>query len=125
MNKLIYLAGPYSYDPYAAFELHLFYLAQVMRMGNFVFSPIVHNHHLAHIHDFPHTHEYWAAHNEFMLKRCDELWVMTELNWESSKGTTFELSVAKKLGLPIKYIRVTDSMVSVRSHSPFEVPANG
>lgn len=119
MNKLVYLAGPYSYNPQAAFEKHLLYTAKLMIAGFQVFSPIAHNHQLAVDHGLPTDHEFWQAHNKIVLLRCDEVFVMTEPGWQNSKGTQFEINLARDSLIPVRYLKVADDMISIK-HTPPE-----
>lgn len=119
MNELVYLAGPYSYNPQAAFEKHLFYTAKLMKAGFQVFSPIAHNHQLATDYDFPTDHKFWQAHNEIVLLKCDEVFVMTEPGWQNSKGVQFEINLALDSLIPVRYLKVTNDMISIK-HTPSE-----
>ena len=38
-----------------------------------------------------------------LLKKCDEVWVMTQSDWESSQGTMVEIFVANENGIPVVY----------------------
>lgn len=118
MSSLIYLAGPYSYDPDQAFNLHLFYAAQLLQSGALVFSPIAHNHQLAKTHGLPSDYIFWTAHNKAILQRCDELWVMLEPGWNTSKGTQQEIEFALSLSKPILYIKVTNDSISISKLPP-------
>lgn len=105
MNKLIYLAGPYSYNPALAFEMHMQYAAHLMREGHLIFSPILHNHQLAKTHDLPTDFTFWKRHNEELLTHCKELWVIAEgLLWKNSAGVKNEIEFANKLHIPVSYI---------------------
>ena len=106
MNKLIYLAGPYSYNPEGAFELHMKYAAHFLAQDIIIFSPIVHNHPLATTHFLPKDYLFWTNYNRALLLKCDELWVTTEPGWEESKGTLHEISIAESHKIPIKYIKI-------------------
>ena len=114
MSRLIYLAGAYSYNPEAAYELHLSYTHQLMQSGLLVFSPIVHNHLLAKTYSLPADYTYWKKHNREMIMRCNELYVMTEKGWEASKGTQYEMEVADEHNIPIRYIRMYNNKIYVQ-----------
>lgn len=106
MNKLIYLAGPYSYNPDEAYLLHLRYTAELLKQKHLVFSPIVHNHYVAKLYNLPTDNAFWAKFNWGMLAKCDVLWVMLEAGWRESEGTRFEINVAKENNIPISYVFV-------------------
>ena len=38
-----------------------------------------------------------------LLKKCDEVWVLTENGWEESQGTMVEIFVAMENGIPVVY----------------------
>jgi len=38
-----------------------------------------------------------------LLKKCDEVWVMTQSDWQSSQGTMVEIFVANESGIPVVY----------------------
>ena len=104
-DKLIYLAGPYSYDPEAAFTLHMAYTAAIMENFNhLVFSPIVHNHPLAKTHTLPTDYTFWQFYNKGMILKSDEVWVMNVPEWEKSMGTQYEISVADEHGKALKHV---------------------
>lgn len=117
MTNLIYLAGPYSYNPPLAFEMHMQYAAHLMREGHLIFSPILHNHQLAKTHDLPTDFTFWKQHNEALLAQCKEMWVIAEgLLWKNSEGVKNEIAFATSLNIPISYIAYcTELSVMVRS----------
>ena len=105
MNNLIYLAGPYSYNPALAFEMHMQYTAFLLKEGHLIFSPILHNHQLAHTYDLPTDISFWHQYNKDMLLKCDELMVIAErMLWQESKGVQHEIKIAKEENMPISYI---------------------
>lgn len=38
-----------------------------------------------------------------LLKKCDEVWVVTQTDWQSSQGTMVEIFVANENGIPVVY----------------------
>jgi len=105
MPNLIYLAGPYSYNPALAFEMHMQYAAFLFKEGHLIFSPILHNHQLAHTHNLPTDISFWHKYNKDMLLKCDELMVIAErMLWQKSEGVQHEIKVAKEANMPISYI---------------------
>jgi len=38
-----------------------------------------------------------------LLKKCDEVWVLTENGWKESQGTMVEIFVAMENGIPVVY----------------------
>jgi len=118
-DQLLYLAGPYSFSPEIAFERHAAYAASLLQKGFFIFSPILHNHQLAHTYELPKDAEFWQGYNKAMLLRCTELWVMLEPGWDNSKGTQYEIAVAIETNKPIKYITLYgNGLLRVTSTAP-------
>jgi nucleoside 2-deoxyribosyltransferase len=118
MNKLIYLAGAYSYNPEEAFLTHIAYAAKIINMGFYVFSPIAHNHPLAVTHELPTDAEFWKSHNTLMLNKCDELWVIADNGWKNSKGTQFEIAAAINSLIPVRYIALKEGYVRISYNEP-------
>lgn len=38
-----------------------------------------------------------------MLKKCDEVWVLSQSDWKNSQGTMVEIFVAMENGIPVVY----------------------
>lgn len=115
-DKLIYLAGPYSYNPDEAFLLHMNYAAAIIHRGFVVFSPIMHNHHLAKANNMPTDYMFWQRHNRKMVIRSDELWIMKEDGWETSKGTQYEIRVAGEYSKYIRHVSLEMGLLSNDLH---------
>lgn len=105
---MIYLASPYSHDdPWVRHERYqqaLSALTHLISEDKFVFSPIVHSHHvdgrLRHTKD----HAFWMRQAMEMLHRCDSLTVLMLDGWTRSKGVDEEIKAAIRLGLPVSYM---------------------
>lgn len=108
MNKLIYLASPYSENPEKNYKAVLSHVETHLRItGIVLFSPIVYGHGIAvstcneQINtDF----ESWKDFDLLMLSKSDELWVLKLDGWERSKGVKQEIEFAKNLGIKVRYI---------------------
>lgn len=74
--------------------------------GMVLFSPIVHNHPLATVHDLPKTWDFWRKVDVTTLRRSDLLIVLKMPGWENSVGIQGEIDVAKNLSIPIVYIDI-------------------
>src|SRR5262245_46139289 len=99
---MIYLASPYSH-PDAAVREQRFRdacraTAALMRMGNVVFSPIVHGHPLVE-HGLPTDWSFWKTHNRAHLGRCTELLVLILDGWEESEGVQAEMRLAQHMAV--------------------------
>jgi hypothetical protein len=112
INKLIYLAIPYTWNPEKSFEIANKVAAKLMLKGIRVFSPISHSYPIAkNLSPEQNTsYNFWMHQDLTILSRCDELLVVTigdngESLIKESKGCTTELQVADALGIPINYMK--------------------
>jgi len=113
-SQVIYLAGPYYYSPEAAFEQHMRYAAVLFGSNLHVFSPILHCHALAHTYSLPKDYTFWKEYNKNMVIRCDEVWVISELDWRKSQGTLYEIDVAYEYDMPVKLITLNDNKFRIK-----------
>lgn len=109
--QIAYLASPYSH-PSPSVQLSRYrkacqVAANLMRKGIYVYSPIVYGYPLTR-YGVPGDWDFWAEYDEAMLRRCDELIVLMLDGWDESKGVQREIEIARKIGIPVKYIRYSD-----------------
>jgi hypothetical protein len=101
-----YLASPYSHPEPAMMDLRYCEardaLAWLLNRQIWAYSPIVHCHDLALIHQMPTDAEFWREYNETMLRSASALLVLTIDGWSKSKGIAGEIAFAKMLGLPVQ-----------------------
>jgi len=103
MDKLIYLAQPYTgtdEEMEDRYEIACEITAKLMREGHYVFSPIAHSHGPAQF-GLDKDFTYWQDYCEIMIKKCDEVHVMTIQGWTTSKGVAYEIEYADSLGIPV------------------------
>jgi hypothetical protein len=104
----IYLATPYSsHDPeevISRFRQTEAQVAQYLKAGVTVYSPIIHCHELANRYCLPTDFEFWQVHNENMLAAADALYVLTLTGWRHSKGVAAEMHFARSREIPIMLI---------------------
>ena len=104
---MIYLASPYSNpDPtiqHQRFEAVCQASAILMQRGFFIFSPICYSHPIAQF-GLPTDWAFWEKYDKKFLSMCDEMWVLMLDGWKTSKGVNSEITIARKLGKPVKYI---------------------
>lgn len=107
MDKLIYLASPYSHKnnhiQHLRYEQVCYYAAELTRQGLLVFSPIAHSHGIAK-YGLPTDWQFWQQYDEAMISRCDSLTVLMLDGWKESKGVQAEIEIAKRLGIPVEYM---------------------
>lgn len=109
---LIYLASPYSHeDPEVRHQRYHDVLdmttKMILKWNLIVYSPIVHNHHIAIQHKDRNesmAFEFWKKFDHKMIARCDELWIYTIEGWKESKGIQAEREFALSLGMRIRFV---------------------
>ena len=108
MSQLIYLASPYTHDdPWVRQERYnqcLNALTFLLAQDKFVYSPIVHSHHVDGRLRGTKDHSFWMRQAIEMLHRCDRLTVLMLDGWQRSKGVAEETVAATRLGLPVDYM---------------------
>lgn len=123
MNNLIYLASPYLYrkpknegeteDDYEGrcklvqelrYQQAIDATAELMKKEKVVYSPIVATHPIAVKHKLPMGSEYWMKFDRVIIAKCDELYVLKLDGWEESLGVQEEIQIARKMGIPVKYL---------------------
>ncbi len=111
LGTLIYLASPYSHpDPQIRrdrYEQVLEATRLLMEQGHHIWAPIVYTHQLAEA-GMATDWAYWQRLDEAMLARCQELWVLMLDGWVASDGVQAEIQLAKRWGLPRRYVRLED-----------------
>ena len=114
-KSFIYMASPYSINAPTSTEegraLREFRYAEALRylsdwtkMGEVVFSPIVHSHPMSWTHDMPGTWDFWSKIDYCFIDNCEKLRVLKMPDWDKSVGITAELAYAAKVGKEIEYV---------------------
>ncbi len=107
---MIYIASPYQHtDPQVMewrFEQACFFAGKRMNLGEFVYSPIVHNHPIAVRMDLPRGWDYWQKYDTDFLQRSSAVYVLCLPDWGMSKGIKAELGIAKSLDLHVTYFDI-------------------
>ena len=113
MQKLIYLASPYSHDDPHVIERRVRQVqaaaARLIELGHLIFSPIVYTHPIAEMTSFApvNTAEAmsgWMDYDKAMIDKCDELWVLELDGWAQSRGVEAERNHALNTGKTIRHI---------------------
>lgn len=107
-KPLIYLASPYSHPDIEVrnerVRQTIAAVANLMTSNLVVYSPIVHNHQIAIKHNLPTEWSYWQQFDEVILSKCDQVYVLMLDGWLESRGIKAEITIARKLRLPIGYL---------------------
>jgi hypothetical protein len=103
-----YLASVYYHpDP---FERERRYLqaaqatVHLLKLGMWIYSPIVHCHHLSLIADLPKEIDFWLAYDKAMLEKASKLLILRTDRLKQSKGVAAEKAFAEENNIPIEYI---------------------
>ena len=104
---MIYLASPYSHTNPAVREERFRSACRatvaLLRAGEVVFSPIVHSHPLVEF-EMPTAWAFWERIDRAHLERCDEVVVLMLDGWEASVGVHEEITLARELGKPVRFL---------------------
>ena len=126
--KTVYLASSYSHpDPavrQARYEEVTRVAADIIVSSNgqtMPFAPITHSHPLFVLR--PETgadFSKWQEFDEWMIRNCDELWVLTVDGWRESAGVQAEIRYANGIWKPVKYVVLVNSRwAAVLNEEPF------
>jgi len=112
-NKLFYLASPYTHNDigvrHQRAESAKEASALLFDAGQDNYSPIAHLHDMAIKYQMPEDSEYYRAFNFNILRRCDELLVLTIDGWDVSDGVDDEINLAKTLNMNIRLFNPFDA----------------
>ena len=110
LDKMIYLASPYSHSIRAVrndrFRLVAWWAARlrVEYLGYFFYSPVCHSHPIAEYMGNYNDGRYWLRECMVMIPWFDELWVLKLDGWGVSSGIREEVARAEGLYMPVVYI---------------------
>ncbi len=103
-----YLASPYSHpNPDVQYERYTYArnaVAHLLLKRVWTYSPIVHCHTIAAVHELPGDAAFWWEYNRAMLAASSGLIILRIEGWESSVGVAQELDYAKSINLPWSYL---------------------
>ncbi len=105
-TELVYVACAFGQDDPKIRKLRVesvsYFCAQKMREGIVVFCPLIHNYYILK-YGLPIGWTYWEKFNSELLCRSDRLLVLKIEGWENSEGILAEITIARKLKIPIDY----------------------
>lgn len=106
----IYLASPYT-DPDPLIRELRYYqalraTADLLKVKQYVYSPIVHCHEVAKKHKLPTHFDFWQNYNFAMLRAASSFAILQADGWKESVGVLAESNEAIRLNLVRFYIPV-------------------
>jgi hypothetical protein len=114
----IYLASPYSHvDParrHGRYRAACAAACWLLNIRCWVYSPIVHCHELARLHDLPGDFEFWRDYNYAMLDGAHSLYLLNIEGMTDSIGVKNEIAYARRNMKPI-HLLTPHGMEYVRS----------
>ena len=115
-TNLIYLSSPYTAPTKGEMEknyqIALSATAMLIKAGVMVYSPIVHNHAIAHIVGGT-DWDSWKEHDLTTLWHCDALFILAMPGWERSVGMMAELRFAVQTDKPYWPVYFIDDYVGI------------
>ena len=106
---MIYVASPYSHPDESIRENRYVevrkYVYELIKIGEFAYSPIVYAHELSKNHKLPTDALWWQNFNENFMKRSDVCHFYLMDGWKQSHGMSLELAFAEKIGLKVVYVK--------------------
>lgn len=109
---MIYLASPYTHHSKTTMQERysqvLEAAATLTKSGLFIYSPIVHFHEMAVVHEMPRDYKFWERNNLHMLTLASSLWVLKLSGWDLSVGVAAECEYAARVRKPIQYLTLEE-----------------
>jgi nucleoside 2-deoxyribosyltransferase len=107
MNKLHYLASPYTHKEVEIRKQRAEAVTKaavdLLHQGVYVFAPISYNEPWERF-NLPGTWEFWCEFDKAFIEKCDSVLVLMLDGWDQSVGVRAEIEFAKKIGKPVNYI---------------------
>ena len=118
-RHLYYLASPYTHpDPKVMSERARIVTkaaVDLLKQGIYVFAPIAYNAPWER-YELPGNWEFWQHFDKAFVSRMDAVVVLKIDGWDESVGVTAEIEFAKSLGIPVKYITLSDIKNNTLDH---------
>lgn len=105
--SFIYLTSPYTgthNEQELRFQAAEKTVAQLLRKGLMVYSPIVHCHTLAKNHNLPQGFSFWSRYNYAILSKSSGLFVLKLQGYDTSDGVAGEIEFAKSCNIPVTFM---------------------
>lgn len=110
----------------ARYEYVMKRTAELLKSGNFAYSPIAHCYEMSIRHDMPQDYTFWKEQDRHFVKLSEALIVLDMktgcgLNWESSEGMSDEIAYAKSIGKPIIFLKADDFYDPITTEQSFMI----
>jgi hypothetical protein len=109
---MIYLAIPYSHPDKEIrekrFQLANKIASELMKTGEYVYSPISHCHPIAQ-YGLPLDWAFWGKYNKVFLDICEKMIIVLCDGWEESKGIKEEIALMTEMHKPIEYLEYVEA----------------
>jgi hypothetical protein len=89
-------------------------VAELMRAGAHVLSPIASSHPVSLAHDLPGGYAYWQALDRELIDACAEVWVLCLPGFDESVGIADETAYALEHGKVVRYLDPEDVTAPLR-----------
>lgn len=122
--SFIYLATAYSHPDRAV--RHDRYLEAVnivarhLEANRTIYSPVVHYHPAAELHNLAPGFTFWSKHNYAMLAKASEMWILNTEAAQTSLGVQAEYDFARSCGIPIFVLNSVHSTPSPLTRHLFD-----
>lgn len=118
IEKMVYLAGPYSHRlkriRTRRYEQLTEISARLLERDIINFSPITHSHNQQEfLQNYDTGFDDWRKNDLAFLSRCDAMFIAMIDGWDKSYGVSEELKFAKKNGIPVKYIHIVGDEIFI------------
>ena len=128
VDKIAYLAGPYSHRLKRIRERRYSQFTEVsarlLEVGILNFSPITHCHNTqSYMEENDTGFETWRRNDLAFVSRCESVIVLMIPGWDKSYGVSEEVKFAEKNGIPVYYMHVlSDDLVVTSSPTSTKNP---
>ena len=125
-KTLVYLAVPYTHKQKKVMKerFRVVTLASAILVKKYAqpnFSPITQSHLQAKAGNIPGNWDFWKFVDTLFVKRLDELWVLMIPGWLESTGVQAEIKIAKKAGIPIKYLMFEETTEEITFYKEIDL----
>lgn len=115
--KLIYLASPFTHKSKVVMKLRWAIVtaigAKLVSLGYHIFGPITESHAYDEFGVGQHGWEFWQEHDNLMIDKCDEVWVVRMKGWKESRGVKAEIAYALSQDKSVFYLNINEYLPEI------------